>query len=170
MSIIQLKQKVRFVACSFALLVSFSTAAETEKSWNKYEKVAQSLLGEIKQSPLPSIQKKGNQLVDLAKEILPDFTAKNPQCKEYIQAALKASNRMLDLTLDEIEKDYHADGKLPAMKNVSCYHAKDLLVHPATVVVIAKRLKDEPKTRLQLKAEIDEVLEHFSQVKKSAGL
>ena len=81
-----------------------------------------------------------------------------------------AANKMLTLSLEDIEKDYHADGKLPPMKQAVCYHAKDLLVHPATVVVIAKTQPDNKDTRKMLHAEIEEVLEHFGEVKRNAGM
>ena len=72
---------------------------------------------------------------------------------------------MLNSSLEAIERDYHADGKLPPMKRAVCYHAKDLLVHPATMAVIAKTQKDSPKTREMISHELEEVLAHFGEVK-----
>ena len=75
---------------------------------------------------------------------------------------------MLTISVDEIERDYHADGKLPPVKDAACYHAKDLLVHPATVVVLATNQTHDQKTKEQMHHEIEEVLEHFGQVKQLA--
>ena len=85
-----------------------------------------------------------------------------------MSAAIKAADEMLTISVDEIERDYHADGKLPPVKDAACYHAKDLLVHPATVVVLAANQTHDQKTKEQMHHEIEEVLEHFGQVKQLA--
>jgi len=77
---------------------------------------------------------------------------------------------MLTSSLVDIERDYHADGKLPTVQSASCYHAKDLLVHPATMAVIAKTQQDSEATREQIEHELEEVLEHFNLVKQAAGI
>ena len=139
-------------------------------SWDKYAAVAQQVTQQIEQGSFTEIAKQGELLTKLSTALLPKFVAKQPICKEYIEAAMLAANKMLTLSLEDIEKDYHADGKLPPMKQAVCYHAKDLLVHPATVVVIAKTQPDNKDTRKMLHAEIEEVLEHFGEVKRNAGM
>ena len=65
----------------------------------------------------------------------------------------------------EIETGYHADGKLPKTPSAECYHGKDLVVHPATVVALANAgLTDREKA----KAEITEVLGHLGAVEADA--
>lgn len=83
---------------------------------------------------------------------------------------MAAKDEMLTLPLDKIEKYYHTDGKLPLLKEAICYHAKDLLVHPAAAVVISKTFADTAPTRDKIKQEILEVLERFNQVKADTGL
>ena len=66
------------------------------------------------------------------------------------------------LTLEEIERDYHADGALPEAPDF-CYHAKDLIVHPATVILLTRE-PDSELTRGRIGAEIQEVRAHVGQV------
>ena len=86
---------------------------------------------------------------------------RHPECTEYLNAILKAGPTLHTLPLEEIESGYHADGKLPKMSSPTCYHGKDLVVHPATVTAMAKAgLSD----RESAKHEIQEVIAHLSAV------
>ena len=87
-----------------------------------------------------------------------------PQCDEYLTAVSKAADIIPTLPLNEIESGYHADGKLPKLTDANCYHAKDLLVHPATVQAMAAMGIKTDKQREQAKHEVEEVLTHFAQV------
>ncbi|MCV2884440.1 hypothetical protein OE749_07015 [Aestuariibacter sp. AA17] len=147
-------------------LVSSAVFAHPSNHWDAYEKQSQLLVNDIENAPINVIASDAKILVRMAKEdILPAFSKANPVCEEYVQAIIDASDHMQTLSLDQIEKDYHADGKLPAMKDPVCYHAKDMLVHPATVVVMAKTEKDSTAMRESMKHEIDEVIEHFHQAR-----
>jgi hypothetical protein len=106
-------------------------------------------------------------LVKSAKPILRSFIKKFPQCQEYLTALNNAADTIPTLTLAEIETGYHADGKLPAITDANCYHAKDLLVHPATVQAMAKIGINDAAQRADAKAEIVEVISHFSQVEQA---
>lgn len=145
-------------------------ARESSNIWNQYQALATNIDENIDKASLPDITDKAIKLTQLSTKLLPDFISKQPICAEYIEAAMDASKKMLTLSLEEIERDYHADGKLPPMKQAVCYHAKDLLVHPATIAVIAGQGNDSKDTRKKLAHELEEVLEHFSEVKKNAGL
>lgn len=152
------------------LLLAASGSAAAGDVWDQYKMLATDITKEIESGSLTDIKSKAITLTRLSTKLLPDFVKKQPVCSEYITAAMQATERMLTISLDEIEADYHADGKLPSMKQPVCYHAKDLLVHPATVAVIAKTLPDSKDTREKLHHEIVEVLEHFNEVKRDAGL
>jgi len=139
--------------------------ANNSETLTKYGKVAELATAEIKTGSFQEIAKSSTELVDLAKKILPVFTINNPECKVYLDAVMLASDSMQQLSLEEIEADYHLDGKLPTLTSGDCYHAKDLLVHPATVVVMAKTLKDSKDNRQKMSHEIEEVIQHLSLVK-----
>ena len=100
-------------------------------------------------------------LTELGLSLVADLKTKHPVCAGYLDALVAAAPTMKDLTLEAIEADYHADGKLPDMPDKVCYHGKDLVVHPATVSVLARSgLSD----RAAAKAEITEVLAHLDEV------
>lgn len=145
--------------------ISTVLLANSNEALTKYGKVAELATTEIKTVSFQKIAKSSTELVNLAKDILPAFTKSNPECKVYLDAVMLASDSMQQLSLDEIEADYHLDGKLPALTSGDCYHAKDLLVHPATVVVMAKTLKDTSKNRKKMSHEIEEVIQHLNLVK-----
>ena len=138
--------------------------------WDNYHSMAVKIDDQSGSESLEQLANDATKLTELSLQLLHEFIKKQPICAEYIQAAMAAKDEMLTLPLDKIEEYYHADGKLPAMQEAVCYHAKDLLVHPATAAVIAKTLPDTAKTREHLKREIVEVLEHFNQVKADSGV
>ncbi len=156
---------------SVTLLTSCGDKIEVKNdAWSQYEALATKIVNQASTETFNHLALSSEKLTELSMELLPSFVKKQPICEEYINAVIAAQPIMLTLYLDDIERDYHADGKLPVIKDASCYHAKDLLVHPATAVVISKTLEATPETREQLKHEMEEVLEHFNQVKISAGL
>ena len=110
------------------------------------------------------IEKYSAGLVAASKPIINGFIDKFPQCQEYLTALTQAADIIPTLPLEEIESGYHADGKLPKLSDANCYHAKDLLVHPATVQAMAIIGIESTEQREQAKAEIVEVIAHFSQV------
>jgi hypothetical protein len=135
--------------------------------WGNYLSTAEATKVEINKGNVKKAGKLAKKLVSISTKLLPQVAEKHSQCQEYLSVALSAATKMQNISLEAIEKDYHADGKLPQVKDVKCYHAKDLLVHPATVVVLAKQANKTDAVKAQMLDEIDEVIEHFSQVKES---
>ncbi|NTS75788.1 hypothetical protein HR060_02820 [Catenovulum sp. SM1970] len=164
-----LKNTASVLLLSLAGLSSASYASSTQM-WVQYFSLAQNISTQAKTAPMAQLKADSTELTLLSKQLLPAFMEKHPICNEYLTAALDAAETMMTISLDEIERDYHADGKLPKMTSPSCYHAKDLLVHPATVAVLASTQPDNAQTREQIGHEMVEVLAHFSEVKKAAGL
>ena len=163
--------KYRHLALASLLGFTLSACNSNEASddvWSQYQAEAENTQKLIKEGNLTQIERSASGLVTLSKQILPLVTAKQAKCDAYLDAALSAADNMVALSLEAIERDYHADGKLPKVEAAECYHAKDLLVHPATVVVLTKG-QDNPTLRAQMQDEIAEVIEHFAQVKASAG-
>ena len=148
---------------TLATLLVASMNAYSADNLSAYKHEAHKLLENIEQKGA-GIEQQAKQLVDLSKPLLADFKAKYPQCSEYLNTLDAAADSMADLPLAEIESGYHSDGLLPALPDANCYHAKDLLVHPATVQAMAKLGLKSKEDWQQAEAEIEEVIEHFSQV------
>jgi len=155
-----------FLALSLCCVSSLSFA-NSDDMLSKYGNLAKLATQDVKLSSFSDIDKSSAKLVDLAKAILPAFSKSNPECKIYLDAVMLAADSMQQLSLKQIEADYHLDGKLPTLTSGDCYHAKDLLVHPATVVVMAKTLKDNKANREKMKHEIEEVIQHLGLVKQA---
>ena len=113
------------------------------------------------------IEKSSAALVSASKPIINAFIDKFPQCKEYLTALSQAADIIPTLPLAEIESGYHADGKLPTLTDATCYHAKDLLVHPATVQAMAAIGIKDADQREKAKDEVAEVISHFAQVEQA---
>lgn len=158
--------KLHILLLSTALgLGSLSSHADNEKPLIKtYKAEAEALLKQISDKNTSTIEKQSKELVNISKNIISKINKNLPQCTEYFTALSSAADTMADLSLEEIESGYHADGLLPPLKDATCYHAKDLLVHPATVQAMARIGIKTDKEWHQAEHEIEEVLEHLSAV------
>lgn len=130
----------------------------------EYRIEATSLYQQLENRQDKDLEANAKSLVESSKAIVIQSIKALPQCEEYLSALLKAADKIATLPLEEIETGYHADGKLPQLKDGSCYHAKDLLVHPATVQAMARIGINTDKEWKQAEHEIEEVLEHLSLV------
>jgi hypothetical protein len=109
------------------------------------------------------LKSRAEGLIDRAAGIVPAFVKLHPHCASYLEAALQVRERWPDLDHDAIERDYHHDGALPKIDNAGfCYHMKDLVTHPATVLVLLSQAEPD---FVQAKAEIDEVIAHIGVVR-----
>lgn len=153
---------------SVSQLAQSSSSAQSTDLWKKYETIATEIKTSHDSASFSDLKQKSQSLTQLSTELLPKFIAHNQECEAYLSVAMNSVDVMLNLSLEQIEADYHADGKLPPMNDVKCYHAKDLLVHPATAAVIAGTMDDTAESRSMISAEITEVLEHLEQVKQSS--
>ncbi|MBQ4811965.1 hypothetical protein A7985_16835 [Pseudoalteromonas luteoviolacea] len=143
-------------------------APVTENALSQYKTQAKALLANIReQKPASELEKESANLVATSRSVLSDFVTKYPQCKDYLDALDKAADLIPSLPLEEIESGYHEDGKLPKYSDPVCYHAKDLLVHPATVQAIAKLGFTENAQYQDAELEIVEVIAHFDQVERA---
>ncbi|TDK27375.1 hypothetical protein E2F46_04085 [Luteimonas aestuarii] len=104
-------------------------------------------------------------LMELGATLVPAFVERHPHCEGYLAAALQVRGTWPSLDLATIERDYHHDGVLPQVADSGvCYHMKDLVTHPATVLVL---LKDARPDHAKARHEIDEVIEHAGFVARS---
>ncbi|NKB36867.1 MAG: hypothetical protein GKR93_06800 [Gammaproteobacteria bacterium] len=112
------------------------------------------------------ISSKAEQLMDLSKTVIDSARFRLPQCDAYLALSLTLEGQLADITHARLESDYHHDGALPQAP-AECYHAKDLFVHPATVIVLTR---DDPElgdeTKKAIRAEISEVLAHTELVRQ----
>lgn len=104
------------------------------------------------------------RLLQISEQITPAFVDRRPECKAYLEAALRIRHLWYTLEPEVIERDYHDDQALPTEGiSPACYHMKDLIVHPASAAALLMR--DEPEYE-QAKREIDEVLAHVGVVRQ----
>lgn len=113
-----------------------------------------------------AVSKHARELLAMSESVLDSARFRLPQCDEYLAKSLAIKGSLEEISHATLEKDYHLDGALPKAPP-ECYHAKDLFVHPATVIVLAR---DDPalgeQTRQSIKAEITEVLAHTEVVRQ----
>jgi hypothetical protein len=112
------------------------------------------------------INTQASQLLDLSEVVIDSARFRLPQCDEYLAKSIALRDSLSEISHARLEKDYHHDGALPKAP-AECYHAKDLFVHPATVLVLTR---DDPdlgeQTRSSITAEITEVLAHTEYVRQ----
>lgn len=113
---------------------------------NKLAQYAEGLKAAIssieKKEPPAKIEKQVKPLYKLSQSIVANYAKRNTDCAEYLGKTLKAADSLPKMSIEQIEKDYHADGALPKAP-AHCYHVKDLMVHPATVLILLKSKDDE---------------------------
>lgn len=105
---------------------------------DEYETTAQALSAQLAAAPRESRHDlKIERLLQLAAGITPAFIARRPECKAYLEAALRIKDVWYTLSPEVIERDYHDDEALPSEGiSPACYHMKDLIVHPATAAAL----------------------------------
>lgn len=155
---------LKHVAIAVSLSVSLGVvAADQSLDLSGYIAKAKTLYNDTHAEPTPELAAKlaeqGLDLVEDSKTILAQVIKAKPQCADYLNKTLAAADAMLTMDLDTIERDYHKDGALPKAPG-ECYHAKDLLVHPATAVVLARGETFNKDTLETIEHEIEEVLSH----------
>lgn len=124
---------------------------------------ARSLLGHLQEGADPAaLSESADRLMRLGAGMVPAYVERHPHCADYLQATLAIMELWPQLDLETIEHDYHEDGALPATDNVAvCYHLKDLIVHPATVLAL---LAQPEVDFAAARREIEETLAHASVV------
>ena len=136
---------------------------EGETLLKRYKTLSNSLLEEIDKNPKSELVKKNaSKLVTDGIRLTELVLTKEPACGKYLNALLKAAPGLRDMKAEEIETGYHQDAKLPKSPKDICHHAKDLVVHPATVHVMAKSTGEVDISAM--KKEIAEVLAHLHHI------
>ena len=106
------------------------------------------------------------KLINISESFIESTRFRLPQCDEYLLKSVAVKDMLENISHENLEKNYHHDGALPKAP-FECYHTKDLLVHPATVIVLTR---DDPElaenTLSSIRAEITEVLAHTEIVRQ----
>jgi hypothetical protein len=143
---------------------SEKSAQAAQQALGRYESEAQALFQAIEaQSPGPQIAQRADELIALSRVIAAGFVQAQPTCSEYLGAVLGALDQLDRLSSEQLEHDYHQDDALPSAPAL-CYHAKDLVVHPASVRALLRE-GDDAERRAQMGREIQEVLGHIQAVR-----
>ena len=156
---------IKSALCTVAAVsISLSAlACESGNALSDYIAKAKMLHSNTQQAPsaqlAAQLEHQSLELVESSKKILAQVIQSKPQCADYLNQTLAAADSMLTMDLDVIERDYHQDGALPKAPS-ECYHAKDLLVHPATAVVLARGEYFDKSALSSIEHEIQEVLAH----------
>ena len=152
----------------FSLMLTLSYCAYHNKKIGYYRDQGQNLIKMINRGSAQKelVQESLNLMVE-GIAVARKFAARYPECNEYLSYAIEQKDSMISLSLEEIEQLYHADGGMPPAPD-HCYDVKDLIVHPATVIVLLHRHKTSPQTqkqdRQQMLGELVEVLDHVDNV------
>lgn len=133
-----------------------------------YTKLGNELIGAVEQGDQTTIVSNANQMVDYSINLVDRFREQYPECDTYLRAVKDVVPRINTISAEVLEKDYHQDGALGEMPSETCYHAKDLLVHPASVIAL---MREQPNGYLEaVEAEITEVLAHMDAVKDELNI
>lgn len=139
---------------------------DVKASLDGYESKMTDLLELLGESDDPAaIQTATRELVEQSLPILDGFIAMHPDSRAYLEASKEVVDRMDEISAEEIEEEYHLDKALPEGTS-EAYHVKDLLVHPATVIVLLREGELE-ENREDMTREIQENQAHLESVRVS---
>lgn len=157
------------------LSASLDATAETRSpspSWSEpgqqaltaYETQARALVAALQTGAGPeAVRPQGEALIAIGIGLIDEFVARHPACRDYLRAASAVREQWPGLDHERIERDFHRDAALPSGREVKiCYHLKDLIVHPATALVLVHQ---SPADYRQATHEIEEVIAHLSVVR-----
>ena len=149
----------------FGLFVSCATSQNREvpisqaERVKNYQQFADQIVRQMRGGATEGeVAEMSMHLITMARPIINNFQTAYPDCSLLLETILERSSEITELNLEMIERDYHEGELLPEAPE-HCHAAKELIVHPATVVVIAKRgyLQDGKQ---KIADEIEEVVEH----------
>lgn len=145
-----------------AALIFSVPAAQASDGYAAYLEGAGKVVAALKAGADPAGQAASlTALAEQADALIDPFTARYPACADYLAATRRLNGSWASLSLEQIEKDYHHDGALPAIDDPAnralCYQMKDLLVHPLTAL---RMLQETPVDRAGIEHEIVEVIAH----------
>lgn len=135
-------------------------APETVALIERYTVEAQSLAAKLRPGvDVAAAAEAAETLLALGADIVPAFVQRNPYCGDYLAAALQVQDGWRSMDAATLERDFHKDAALPQVQGDAkvCYHMKDMVVHPATALVL---LSQSPPDIDTAQKEITEVIAH----------
>ena len=132
----------------------------------RYATQAQALSAQLKPGvDTAAAANAAESLLEIGAAIVPAFVERHPHCREYMAAALQVQDVWRQMDAATLERDFHNDGALPEVQGDAntCYHMKDLVVHPATALVL---LSQSPQDVEGANREITEVIAHAHVVRQ----
>ena len=110
------------------------------------------------------IELKSQKLVLEGNALLSRFAKTQKACAPMLKQVVADSEKMQGLSVEEIEVQYHQGKSLPKVEKDFCYEAKEFVVHPATVTVLARTKELNSETRGNMQAEIGELGHHLDNI------
>lgn len=128
---------------------------------SEYLKISKEILRlNEKQASGEEISRHALKLLDLSKSIYTDFLADYPQCRDYLEIVAQSLDKMLKLSLEDLEQQYHEGNALP-QADYQCHTAKELIVHPVTIISIVNQHELSNSKRELIEEEILELIAHL---------
>lgn len=160
-----------FFLCILSLNIIFlagcsSVCRRDARHIERYSEDLASLIATIRSEKpdLELIKESSLALMDRAEPIYLMFVKKNQDCRPMLKQVLDEREKMLQINLEAIERDYHEGQALVAAPD-HCYHAKELVVHPATVYLLAQE-EFNPDIREAMLDELIELDSHMGEFLK----
>ncbi|MGB0453835.1 MAG: hypothetical protein ACPGJV_08980 [Bacteriovoracaceae bacterium] len=155
---------MKFISLIMILALTSCATKNTSSALSEYKEKASTLIKLNKENAdAKTLKNLGLELINMAKPIIAEQITKLPKCDKLLNTIIDRSDAMTKMSLEEIEVGYHGGEALPESP-VECYDAKELIVHPATVVVLTNKALTKT-SRDQIHAEIEELLEHLGDLK-----
>lgn len=157
---------------------SGTIAAEVEE----YQQLANDIIGQAVSGTInkDKIIKKSQAMIAIGRNFCKEYQQKYPDSQKMMQVIMDQASGMGDLTLKEIEQKWHDSEIFNEPGNglsfdiddedyEDFHNPKDTVVHPATVIILVKMYSTspDPDHLNQIKAELQEVIEHAALVGES---
>jgi hypothetical protein len=150
------------ISCSLIILLPSCAllSKNPEKAFHKKtEEIVELLSKESSPNLYQKVNKMSLELIELAKPIVAKQKDLYPDCVAFLNKVEGDLPKMKNLSLEQIEKDYHAGEALPDAPE-HCFEAKEMIVHPTTVYILSKQPLDDISTEKALD-ELLELVAHF---------
>lgn len=146
---------------SLVLLTIFATQVySNEKS---YEDQLSEVIEQVKKKEnLQEISKSVESLVESSKPVLKKVSSSFSVCNEQLSQLMSEADQMARMGRKEFGQKYHQGSG--SEEHAFCHHAKDLLVHPVSVIIMTKDKIKSSEVYDKMQAELLELKSHLQVV------
>ena len=172
-------KRLSIVSAFVCILLWFSPAGAAENELGNFQKVSKELIDLVTDTKIDQalILKKADELMAMGVDIAKDVSAHEAECKQVLEVFIQDSQKMKQLSMEEMEALYH-DGGIFEKKGINidpdddkyeeCFETSHFIVHPATVpILISAYNKDHDKMHLNTIKE--ELVTLYNHVKEHSG-